>query len=105
MGKRRVTLSIRSLRSEDWSSSRQVRDISLELSVDASAITWVAVANSLKGLLAPLLSRFQLVLIDEPTIEQRLSTTRAAERALSAGRDHLLMRDLPCLGDGRSVLH
>ena len=46
--------------------AREHRDRCAEIRVDARHIVWVATANSLQGLSAPLLSRFRIVMVRKP---------------------------------------
>lgn len=66
--------------------SRCMRDLSADLEIDASRISWIGLTNSLQRLSAPLLSRFQLVTPSEPTVAQRLHVAKkiAAQVAKAA---------------------
>ena len=66
--------------------ARCMRDLSADLEIDASRISWIALTNSLQGLSAPLRSRFQLVTPSEPTVAQRLHVAKqiAAQVAKAA---------------------
>lgn len=74
------------------------RDRCAEIRVDARHIVWVATANSLQGLSAPLLSRFKLILVGKPdarsSVTIALSVAAAASaqlgRALDAPRGEVL---------------
>ena len=52
-------------------SARRFRDECLELEFDASQIIFIATANEIHGLPAPLCSRIRMVEIPPPTVEHR----------------------------------
>ncbi|WP_210543738.1 AAA family ATPase [Rhodoferax sp. PAMC 29310] len=66
--------------------AKEHRDRCAEIRVDARHIIWIATANSLRGLSAPLLSRFKLILVGKPdarsAITIALSVTATASAAL-----------------------
>lgn len=64
------------------STAREHRDRCAEIRVDARHIVWVATANSLAGLSAPLLSRFKLIMVGKP--DARASVTIALSVAAEA---------------------
>lgn len=72
---------------EPQSSSKTV-DISTEIEFDASQVTYIATANSLRGLTIPILSRFEVVEIDPPTRDE------AVEIAQNLAQDLLKRLDL-----------
>ena len=49
-----------------------VRDISVDFIFDASQVTWIATANDIKKMSVPLLSRFSIYLINQPSAEDSL---------------------------------
>lgn len=53
-------------------SARSLTDISVGIEFDASQTTYIATANTTNGLEQPLLSRFEVFLIQQPTPEQSL---------------------------------
>lgn len=63
--------------------AREHRDKCAEIRVDASHIVWVATANSLTGLSAPLLSRFKLIMVDKPDARASVMITLSVARAVS----------------------
>ncbi len=62
--------------------AKEHKDRCAEIRVDASHVIWIATANSLAGLSAPLLSRFKLILVNKPdaraAVNIALSVTQAA---------------------------
>lgn len=66
--------------------SRCMRDLSADIEIDGSRISWIALTNSLLDLPPPLLSRFQLVTPSEPTVAQRVHVAKriAAQVAKAA---------------------
>ncbi|MEP7295230.1 MAG: AAA family ATPase [Burkholderiales bacterium] len=52
------------------STAREHRDRYSEIRCDASHISWIATANTLKGLPTPLLSRFRIVHVKPPTVRE-----------------------------------
>lgn len=52
------------------STARRFRDEMIDIPIDARAIIWIATANSLEAIPKPLLSRLQVVQIQEPTQDQ-----------------------------------
>jgi ATP-dependent Lon protease len=64
--------------------SRRVEDVSLDVALDASLVMYVATANELRTLDAPLLSRFEVVQVGLPTPEERReSAARVVDIALA----------------------
>lgn len=78
--------------------AKEHRDRCAEIRVDARHIVWVATANSLTGLSAPLLSRFKLIMVGKPdaraavTIALSVAAASSAQlgRALDAPRGEVL---------------
>ncbi len=65
--------------------ARRTLDLSTEIEFDASWVTYIATANSLKGIPASLLSRMTIILCQEPTPRQAFETTQAVvKRFLSS---------------------
>lgn len=56
--------------------ARHVEDISLSIELDASQVMYIATANDLRTLDAPLLSRFEVFRIELPGPQERLEATR-----------------------------
>lgn len=56
--------------------ARCIQDISTDIEFDASLVTYVATANSLRGLEMPLLSRFDIFDIPAPTIDESVSVAK-----------------------------
>ena len=67
--------------------ARCMRDLSADLEIDASRISWIALTNSLHGLSAPLLSRCQLVSPSEPTVAQRLHVAKQIAAQVAEAAD------------------
>lgn len=63
--------------------AREHRDKCAEIRVDARHIVWVATANSLAGLSAPLLSRFKLIMVEKPDARASVMITLSVARAVS----------------------
>lgn len=53
--------------------ARCIQDISTDIEFDASLVTYVATANSLRGLEMPLLSRFEIFDVPPPTIDESVT--------------------------------
>lgn len=89
--------------------ARCMRDLSADLEIDASRISWIALTNSLRGLSGPLLSRFQLVTPSEPTPAQRFHVAkRIAAQVAKAADLRRVDRDIVvALADRtpREILH
>lgn len=66
--------------------ARRAKDVSTDLEFDASLVTYVATANSFRGMNLPLLSRFEVFAIDPPTQSEAVEIARQiaqhAERRL-----------------------
>lgn len=66
--------------------ARRAKDVSTDIEFDASLVTYVATANSLRGMGLPLLSRFEIFAIDPPTQSEAVGIARQiaqqAERRL-----------------------
>ncbi len=63
--------------------ARHLVDVSLDVELDASLVSYIATANQLKPLDAPLLSRFEVVQVGLPSpAERRESAVRVIEGAL-----------------------
>lgn len=62
----------------------QHRDRCAEIRVDARHIVWIATANSLEGLSAPLLSRFKLILVNKPDARSAVTIALSVAQAVSA---------------------
>lgn len=84
-GRYRLTSALRALL--EPVSARCVRDLSADLEIDASGISWIALTNSLDKLSRPLLSRFQLVTPSEPTPAQRLHVAKQIAVEVAADAD------------------
>lgn len=67
--------------------ARRAREQSLRVHFDASHVLYVAAANSIARIPTPMLSRFELISIPQPTARQRLAIVK------SVARD--LLRDAP----------
>ncbi|OYU42488.1 MAG: AAA family ATPase, partial [Burkholderiales bacterium PBB4] len=65
-----------------------------EVPLDASRITWIATANSLEGIPAPILSRMEVLTIDALTNEQALAVLKSIDERL---RVQFKLTDLPPL--------
>lgn len=63
--------------------AREHRDKCAEIRVDARNVVWVATANSLAGLSAPLLSRFKIILVEKPDARAAVMITLSIARAVS----------------------
>lgn len=65
-------------------SARRIVDISVNVEFDASMTTYIATANSVRGLDAPVLSRFEVFGIEPPTPTESVALARGiAEKSLS----------------------
>ncbi len=73
--------------------SREHRDRCAEIRLDARHIVWVATANSLQGLSAPLLSRFKLIMVRKP--DARAAVTIALSVAAQVSRELGVPLDVP----------
>lgn len=62
--------------------SRCALDISIDVEFDASHVTYVATANSVRGVGAPLLSRMEVFCIEPPTMEESMEVARAIAAAV-----------------------
>jgi ATP-dependent Lon protease len=60
--------------------ARRTMDISIEVEFDASLVTYVATANSLRGIGMPLLSRFEVFDIGPPDVDQAVQVARRVIR-------------------------
>lgn len=56
--------------------ARRLRDISVDIEFDASLVTYIATANSLHGLQAPILSRFEIFYIEPPGVDESIELAR-----------------------------
>ncbi len=63
--------------------AREHQDKCSEIRVDARHIVWVATANSLEGLSAPLLSRLKLVMVRKPDARASVMIALSVTRAVS----------------------
>lgn len=62
--------------------AKRAKDLSTDIEFDASLVTYVATANSLRGMGMPLLSRFEVFVIDPPTKSEAVGIARhIAEQA------------------------
>lgn len=59
------------------------KDRCAEIRVDARHIVWIATANSLEGMSAPLLSRFQLVMVRKPDARAAVTIALSVTQAVS----------------------
>ena len=59
------------------------RDRCAEIRVDARHIVWIATANSLEGMSAPLLSRFQLIMVRKPDARAAVTIALSVTKAVS----------------------
>jgi ATP-dependent Lon protease len=63
--------------------AREHKDRCAEIRVDARHIVWIATANSLDGLSAPLLSRFKLILINKPDARAAVTIALSVTQAVT----------------------
>jgi hypothetical protein len=56
--------------------SRQTLDLSIEVEFDASMVTYLATANTVRGVGAPLLSRMEVLCIEPPTLSESMEVAR-----------------------------
>jgi len=70
--------------------SRRIKDLSLEVELDASLVTYIATANSIAKLEAPLLSRFAVVEVGMPSPGER---REAARRVMNVTLSRLALED------------
>ncbi|MDD2881443.1 MAG: AAA family ATPase [Rhodoferax sp.] len=63
--------------------AKEHMDRCAEIRVDARHIVWVATANSLQGLSAPLLSRFKLILVNKPDARAAVTIALSVTQAVS----------------------
>lgn len=63
--------------------AREHKDRCAEIRVDARHVVWIATANSLEGLSAPLLSRFKLILINKPNARAAVTIAWSVTQAAS----------------------
>lgn len=59
------------------------KDRCAEIRVDARHIVWIATANSLKGLSAPLLSRFKLIMVNKPDARAAVMIALSVARSVN----------------------
>ncbi len=59
------------------------KDRCAEIRVDARHIVWIATANSLKGLSAPLLSRFELIMVNKPDARAAVTIALSVARSVN----------------------
>jgi ATP-dependent Lon protease len=64
--------------------AKEHMDRCAEIRVDARHIVWLATANSLQGLSAPLLSRFKLILVNKPDARAAVTIALSVTQAVSA---------------------
>lgn len=67
----------------EHSTAKEHRDRCAEIRVDARHIVWVATANSLEGLSAPLLSRFQVILVGRPDARAAVMIASSVAQAVT----------------------
>lgn len=63
--------------------AKEHKDRCAEIRVDARHIVWIATANSLEGLSAPLLSRFKLILINKPDARAAVTIALSVTQAVT----------------------
>jgi len=67
------------------SSAKNFTDLSVgDFAIDASCVNWIATANSLCSIPQPIQTRFTIIEIDKPTLEQSQSITQNIYRRLLA---------------------
>lgn len=67
------------------SSAKNFVDLSIsDFAIDASCVNWIATANSLSTIPQPIQSRFNIIEIEKPTLEQSQSITQNIYRRLLA---------------------
>ncbi len=64
--------------------ARRLTDLCTDVELDASRVRWILCANSLQPLPATILSRVQVVQVQEPDARERLATTRAVIQSVMA---------------------
>ena len=60
------------------------KDRCAEIRVDARHIVWIATANSLQGLSTPLLSRFELVMVNKPDARAAVTIALSVTQSVNA---------------------
>lgn len=63
--------------------AREHKDRCAEIRVDARHIVWIATANSLEGLSAPLLSRFKIILVRKPDARAAVTIALSVTQVVS----------------------
>lgn len=64
--------------------SREHKDRCAEIRVNAQNIIWIATANSLEGMSAPLLSRFQIVMVRKPDARAAVTIALSVTNAVTS---------------------
>jgi ATP-dependent Lon protease len=81
--------------------ARRITDISLDVELDASLVTYVATANALSNLGSPLLSRFEVIQVDIPSPTERRESAR---RVMTAALERLGLEDRIRVSPGAVVV-
>ena len=81
--------------------ARRITDISLDVELDASLVTYVATANSIAKLDSPLLSRFEVIQVDIPSPTERRESAR---RVMTAALERLGLEDRMRVSPGAVVV-
>ncbi|QZO00593.1 AAA family ATPase [Chenggangzhangella methanolivorans] len=69
------------------STARRYRDLALEIEVDLSRVSWIATANKLDDVPRPLLDRFRIIRVEEPTWAHVGDLARGILDDIAAERD------------------